>query len=112
MWNLILANIKWLIIGLITLAAAYFMYDYISMSKEISSLTTQVEIQQKTIESKNKEIKIMENLNETAEAAIHNRDLKIKELNDKFDGLTADLGPDIDKDAPESLKELFRRLNK
>ena len=54
----------------------------------------------------------MELINDLKDQHIAIRDAEAKNLEDKLDNITNNLGDDSLSSAPESLKELFRRLNK
>lgn len=104
------ANIKWVVIGICALLGAYFLNSVYNTILENGQYRIHVEEQQKTIANKDKIIKKLEQDKVDVERALRERDAKLQEFELKMEGLTTNLGPNADDQAPEALKEYFRRL--
>ena len=116
MWTAIFGwastNVKWIVIGMLVVAlssASYKMYREIQQnaaySIQLSVLKDALKDQQKVIRELEMDARLVQDI-------LSSRDVKIDNLNKELHNLTNNLGPDQGDQAPESIKELIRRLKK
>jgi hypothetical protein len=106
------SNIKWIVIGLCVIMASITLNKLYNMVLENGQYRIHVEEQQKTIANKDNIIRKLEQDKLDVQIILMDRDAKVKELELQMDGITVDLGSDANDQAPEAIKEFFRRLNK
>jgi len=85
------------------------MYNTI---KDNGRYETVIESQRDTIKNKQEQIEGLKDQIELQDKFIDIRDKDIKDLETRLEGITENLGADKDDQAPEALKEYFRRLGK
>jgi hypothetical protein len=106
------SNAKIVFIGAAIACFGIFLWNYNSKLEELGTLRTVVETQVDTIRAKEEIIKGMIAINNANNRVISQRDKELQELSTKLDGILENLGDDIDNEAPTSLQELLRRLDK
>lgn len=106
------SNIKWVVIGLGIIALSGMGYKLYNTIKENGSYQVQLDVLNKSLQNQQKIVKELEMDARLVQDTIATRDNKIEELDKQLYNLTNDLGPTASDAAPESIKELIRRLKK
>ena len=101
--------IAYIVVALVIFIILWVLYSTIKENGEKDII---IETQTGVIETQKLTITRMELINDLKDQHIAIRDAEAKNLEDKLDNITNNLGDDSLSSAPESLKELFRRLNK
>jgi len=112
-------NARWIAIAfglLLGSTALWNGYQYIRNSAQnevrIEQLISDKEALTRTIEQQNRVIEFQKTLVTIADKTISDRDSEVEALRDRYRSLsTQDLGDDLNDQAPDSLKELIRRMN-
>lgn len=105
-------TIKYVSIAVVAVVVGVMAWKLYSTIEENGALKAQVAVQQATIENKNRQIGLLENDIKVRDQILTERDNMIRDLYEQMDGVTDDLGDDIDDPAPKSIQELFNRLSK
>lgn len=87
----------------------YKLYDIVQTNGELRSILS---VQEETIKNKNEQIDTLEKTIKLNEDIIEEKEKDIETLSNALENITKDLGDDSNDAAPDSIKELFRRLEK
>lgn len=103
-------NLVPLLIAAGVLLLVFVGYKGYKIVEENAKAQLTIETQQETIKNKNEQIIRLNKDIVLREEVISNRDVQLQILNGELANITNELGNDANDNAPESLKELFRRL--
>ena len=99
--------IAYAIIALIIGGSAWKLYNTI---KENGQYEIMLQTQIDALENKNKQIELLEKQIEIQDKFVQQRDEQLQEMENKLNDMLNDLGPGASDQAPDSLKEYFKRL--
>lgn len=99
--------IIYFIIFLIVSYGAYTLYGTITDNARLNAIVIQ---QEAALKNQQKTIELQKQTEQIKNDIILERDKNIDELNTRLQDIASDLGKDSTDQAPESIKELFRRL--
>jgi uncharacterized phage infection (PIP) family protein YhgE len=94
---------------LIICGLSFGLYKSVKSNGALQVQITQVEDANKLLKENSEKLKKTINL---MDQTIQDRDKQVTSLENKYNNITDNLGKDSDDQAPESTKELFRRLRK
>ena len=106
----VVGNAKLFIYGAILVSVLTVGWKFVSVIQENAVKDAAIEIQRVSLEEKDKAIQSLEDLIKLNEEILEERDIELEDLANQLEGLTENLGDDSEDQAPESIKELFRRL--
>ncbi len=106
------SNIKWVVIGLAVVALSTMGLKLYNTIKQNGQYEIQISVLEASAKNKDKIIKALEMDSRLVQETLVDRDLQIKALDEKLENVTDNLGKDENDGAADTLKELFRRLNK
>lgn len=101
---------KTIFYAVVLIATALIVWVTLSTIKQNGKYEAIIEAQQSIIETKNQQIRFLEQVIELNNETIHERDILLKEAQNKLSNLSKDLGDDAKDSAAQSLKEYFKRL--
>lgn len=105
------ANFQIILIAAAVIAATTFGYKLMSALEDRGRLEIIAENLKTQLKDKQESIQYLETIVGLNNEIIKSRDQKIEELNEKSEDTTKNLGTDSGDQAPESLKELIKRLS-
>lgn len=103
-------NMKWVAIIVVVLAAGLGLYKYNRLVSDNALLKYENVQLARSIKEKDATITFERNLRVKIDEAIQEQNQKLDQLSNRFENITVDLGPDSGDQAPDSLKELLRRI--
>jgi len=103
-------NSKAILYLVIVLVVAAMLWKGYSIVTENAQSAVIIQTQQEALKNKDEQIKMLKDQIAIQQKFIGLRDQQINELNERLDGITMDLGPDVTDEAAPSIKEYFRRL--
>lgn len=117
--SFILSNIRWFALGSVVFIGSIFIWNTVSYIRtsaqneiRVEQYKANEEVYQELIDSKNDIIELQKQSEEIASDVLTERDHSIDELRDRKDQIVSDdLGSDLKDQAPESIKELIRRMS-
>jgi uncharacterized membrane protein YhiD involved in acid resistance len=101
--------IAYIVIAVVIFIILWVLFSTIKENGEKDSI---IESQSVIIETQRQTIVRTELINNLKDQHIAIRDQELKVLEETLENVTVDLGEDSKDQAPKSIKELFRRLNK
>ena len=105
-----MANIKWIAIGVIVLVLALGFWRYTYIVGELATAQQTISILEDVIESKERAIEIEKNLRANLELQFSQVEEQKESLEEMLRSITRDLPEDELELAPESTREILRRL--
>lgn len=103
-------DIKWVAIGMASIATLLVFWKLYAIVVENGIKDGIIATQKATIQSQNETINNMEIVIHLNNVIIKERDSRLQELETLMDGVTTNLGTGSEDLAPESLRELLRRI--
>lgn len=103
-------TIQYIVIGGAIFLASLFIYKFYGVIKENGENRIIIENLEQNVERQKQALQKMELIIKLNEQSLILRDKQVEKLEKELENATVDLGEDSTDAAPDSIKELFRRL--
>lgn len=103
-------NFKWIAIALLAIVIAFGAWRYTKLVENYAQAQYTIEQQEQIIKDKEKALQLERDINTIAISALEQQAKEMAELESQLKDITNNLGDDAGNLAPDSIRELLKRL--